>query len=140
MMNDSKFVIDSESVKSCWLKIKSGKGTDFFVSEFYKILFEQHPEIEHIFPEDLTIQKSKLLNMLDNVINGIEYIGELESILIELGQNHKDLGVTEEMFETFISAVIDAANSSSSYNFTKKESTAWKEAFYEISKILLKAY
>lgn len=139
-MNDSKIKLDSTNVKNCWLKIKSGQGTDFFVNEFYKLLFEQHPEIEQLFPEKLIQQKSKLLNMLDNVINGIEYISELESILIELGQHHKDIGVTKEMFDIFISAVIEAANSSSSYRLTEKESAAWKDAFTEISKTLLKAY
>ena len=140
MMGSSQVVLDSKSVKNCWLKIKSGNGTDFFVNEFYKYLFDQHPEIQQLFPEDLTKQKSKLLNMLDNVINGIEYIDELESTLIELGQQHKGIGVTKEMFDTFLSAVIEAANSSSSYRLTEKESDAWKAAFQEISKILLKAY
>jgi len=139
-MSNAKVVLDSESVKNCWLKIKSGNGTDFFVNEFYKHLFNQHPEIQQLFPDDLTKQKSKLLNMLDNVINGIEYIDELESVLLELGQHHKDIGVTKEMFDTFLSAVVEAANSSSSYRLTEKESEAWKIAFQEISNVLLKVY
>lgn len=132
--------IDSDCVKSCWLKIRSSKGADFFVSDFYKLLFEKHPEIQQLFPEDLGQLKSKLLNMLDNVINGIDYIDELENVLIELGEQHKGTGIKEEMFDIFLSAVVDAAINSSSYSLTDKEINAWRNAFREISNIMLKAY
>jgi nitric oxide dioxygenase len=133
-------MINTDAVKDCWLKIKSAEGSDYFVSTFYRHLFEQHPEIQHLFPEDLGQQKTKLLSTLDNVINGIEYIDELESILIELGETHKSLGINKEMYEVFLIAVVKAAEESSDFRITKKELTAWEDAFREISNIMLKAY
>lgn len=133
-------MINSDAVKDCWLKIKSAEGTDYFVTTFYCHLFEQHPEIQRLFPDDLGQQKAKLLNMLDSVINGIEYIDELESILIELGETHKGLGITKEMYEVFVIAAVKAAEKSSDFSITKEELAAWEDAFREVSNIMLKVY
>ena len=133
-------IINAEAVKECWLKIKSAEGTDYFVTAFYHYLFDQHPDIHRLFPEDLSQQKTKLLNMLDNVINGIEYIDELESIFIELGETHKGYGINKEMYDVFLIAVVKAAEKSSDFRLTDKELAAWEDAFREISNIMLRAY
>jgi hemoglobin-like flavoprotein len=137
---DNESVIDSESVKNCWKKIKSAKGVDFFVDKFYQLMFEHHPKFRPFFPENLKIQKSSLLATLDNVINGIEYIDELEDELITLGQRHKEICIKKEMFDDFISTIVATANFASDFSLTDKELVAWEDAFRQVSNIMLKAY
>lgn len=136
----SEVELDSASVKACWDKIKSAKGSDLFVDKFYQLMFEHHPETRSLFPENLIEQKRTLLSTLDNVINGIEYINELEKELIELGQHHKNIGIKQEMFNAFITTIVETANSSSDYRLTNEELIAWENAFREVSNIMLKAY
>lgn len=131
---------DVELVKNCWLKIKSAKGSDYFVDNFYQSMFEQHPEVHAFFPEDLGTQKTKLLNTLNNIINGLEYIHELKGELAKLGKQHRDLGIKPDMFDDFITTVVAAANSSSDFTLTNKELTAWENAFRKVSNIMLEAY
>lgn len=137
-MNENR--IDSESVKNCWAKIKSAKGVDFFVDNFYRLMFEHHPDYRSLFPENLKEQKSSLLATLDNVINGIEYIDELEDELIALGQRHKEICIKKEMFDAFISTIVATANVASDFSLTDKELVAWEDAFSQVSNIMLKAY
>lgn len=137
---ENKDTIDSDSVASCWAKIKSAKGTDVFVDSFYKILFKHHPEIRPLFPEDLTTQKTSLLSMLNSVVSGIGFIDELNNDLMDLGRVHKNIGITKEMFDYFIAAIVAAANLSSDFSFTDKELVAWENAFRKISDIMLKTY
>lgn len=132
--------IDSQSVKNCWSKIQAAKGSHFFVENFYRFMFEHHPETRPLFPNSLVQQKTTLLSTLDNVINGIEYIEELEKELIDLGRHHKNLGIKKEMFDAFVKTVVAAANYSSDYSLTDKELAAWEAAFRKISNIMLKAY
>lgn len=140
-MNDiNNSAIDSESVKNCWSKIKSDNGTDLFVDNFYQLMFEHHPELRKYFPDELKNQKIKLLTTLDNVINGIEYINDLEDELVALGQRHKNIGITKDMYEIFISSIIDTAKMSSDNSLTDKELAAWTDAFTKVSNIMLKAY
>lgn len=129
-----------ENIKSCWSKIKSAKGTDFFVENFYQHLFEHHPGTQALFPEDLTELKTKLLATLDNVINGVEYIEELNEELLSLGKHHKNIGIKKEMFDDLISTIVIVANLSSDYSLNEEELADWERAFRKISDIMLKSY
>ena len=111
-----------------------------FIDNFYQRMFEQHPDIRALFPKNIKEQKTKLLTTLDNVINGIDYINELKPTLTELGQHHKNIGITEEMYDVVISAIVETANVSSDYKLTSEELDAWQGAFREISNIMLEAY
>lgn len=138
--NSSKLSVDSNRVKSCWAKIKSAKGADIFIDNFYQFMFDHHPEIHRLFPEDLSAQKISLLATLDNVINGIDYIEELENELMQLGKHHQNVKVEKEMYEIFIKTIVESANIASDFRLTDKELFAWEDAFRKISKIMLKAY
>lgn len=137
---DNKSISDSENIANCWVKIKSAKGTDFFVDTFYKILFKHHPDVRPLFPDDLKTQKTSLLSMLNSVVSGIEFIDNLESNLTELGEIHKHVGITKEMYNYFIAAIVTAANLSSDFSFTDEELESWESAFRKISDIMLKTY
>ena len=139
-MNEEKDVVDAQQVKICWSKIKSAKGSDFFVDHFYQHMFEHHHEVHSFFPIDLTEQKTKLLNTLNNIINGIEYIDAIKDELVQLGLQHKKLGIDQDMFEHFITSVEATADLSSDSTLTKKELTVWGNAFRRISNIMLEAY
>ncbi|HFD32344.1 MAG TPA: globin [Gammaproteobacteria bacterium] len=136
MMN----IQDSGSVKTCWTKIKAERGADSFVDDFYHLMFKHHPETRELFPDTLLSQKTSLLATLDNVINGIDYIEELETELITLGKRHKDIGIEKDMFDVFITTIIDTANIASNQTLTDKELVAWEEAFRKVANLMLKAY
>lgn len=136
----NKMIIDSDSVKNCWLKIKSAKGVDFFIDDFYRLMFEQRPDVHALFPKNINEQKTKLLTTLDNVINGIDYIDDLKPTLTELGRFHKNIDIKKEMYDIFISIIVETANTSADYKLTSEELDAWEGAFREISNIMLEAY
>lgn len=137
---DTENIKNSDRVKNCWSKIKSANGADFFVDNFYHLMFSHHPETFSFFPKNLKEQKSTLLATLDNVINGIEYIKELESELITLGQRHKDIGIPKDMYGAFLATIVEAANFSSDFSLTDKELSAWEDAFRKVCDTMLKAY
>ena len=139
-MNEKKDVVEAQQVKICWSKIKSAKGAEFFVDHFYEYMFKHHPEVHSFFPIDLTKQKIKLLSTLDNIINGIEYIDTLKDELVQLGLQHRELGINQDMFEHFITSVVATADLSSDSTLTKKELAAWGNSFRRVSNIMLEAY
>ena len=139
-MNEDKNSVDAEKIKVCWSKIKSAEGTGFFVEHFYKYMFEHYPEVHSFFPTDLTEQKTKLLNTLNNIINGMEYIDELKDELLQLGQQHRELGIDPDMFKHFIMSIVETADMSSDSTLTNKELATWKNAFQQVSDIMLEAY
>lgn len=101
---------------------------------------ELHPEVHSLFPADLSSQKRKLLNTLNDVINGIEYIEELSDELIKLGELHKDLNVEAKMFEPVIATIVTTANSATNFTLTTEELSAWEKAFRKVSNIMMEAF
>ncbi len=132
--------IDGEQVRACWHKIKSARGEDFFIEQFYNTMFNHAPETRHLFPQDMSAQHRSLLTTLDNVINGIDYIDQLESDLIKLGERHKQIGIRTDMFHTFNQVIVETANLAADHSLSPEEQTAWKQAFQQVSEIMLKAY
>lgn len=131
---------DFNNVKNCWAKIKTEKGINLFINYFYQTFFNNYPEVRELFPKDIENQKRALLSMLDNVINGIEYVTTIRSELLDLGRRHKIIGITHEMFDAYIITIVDAAHFASNSSLTQEESTAWQNAFREMSDIMLEAY
>lgn len=129
-----------EHVANCWAKITGARGSDFFVDTFYRLLFKHYPQSRSLFPADLNTQKTSLLSMIHNIVNGIDYLDELNDTLIQLGKRHKQAGVTKDMFNYFIIAFVTSANLSSNYSFTDEELNAWECAFRKISEIMLSSY
>ena len=128
-----------QKVKDCWSKIKSEKGSNAFVDKFYQILFKNYPETHELFPKDINTQKRKLLSTLDNVINGLEHIDAIRSELLDLGRHHKNLGITNEMYDAFIITIVGAADFAANSSLTQDERTAWKVAYRKMSDIMLEA-
>ena len=131
---------DYQNLKNCWAKIKAEKGPDDLAYNFYQTLFNAHPETQALFPNDILAQKRTLLSTIDNIINGIDHLHQMKDELLELGRHHKNLGVTKEMYEVFIVAIIGAADFASNSSLTQPERIAWEEAFREMADLMLEAY
>jgi hemoglobin-like flavoprotein len=132
--------IDNKNISSCWSKIKRGKGSNYFIEIFYNTMFATHPEIKNLFPESMKKQNASLLNMLDNVINGIEHLDEFEEILIHLGEQHKRLGIEEKMYDVFIEIVVEAAKQASNNTISETELLDWENAFRTVADIMITNY
>lgn len=132
--------IDSDLVKSCWSIIKDNTSDLFFIETFYEILFERYPDTRHLFSASMANQNLVIRNKLDNVINGIEHIHKTEPSLIKLGETHKNLGITPEMYNMLVESIVEAATIASNNSLNDAELSEWEKAFRKISDIMLKAY
>ncbi len=138
-MNTSR-AINPENVKFCWQKVKQELGSDYFVDQFYENLFGQFPETRAAFSDNMALQKSKLLTMLDNVINGIEFIDQLEDELVNLGQLHLDKNISAEMYDIFVQNITETASKAANHSLSNDELEDWQNAFRLVSDIMLRAY
>lgn len=132
--------INSENVKTCWNKIKQARGSDYFVDKFYQALFEQYPETRDLFPESMKAQNIALISMLDNVINGIEYLDQLTENLAQLGSRHQNMGITTDMYDVLTKIIVATAQDASDESLTEEEVKDWEYAFKNISTEMIKGY
>lgn len=132
--------INNKNVKSCWNKINNANGSDYFVEKFYHTLFEQYPGTRDLFPESMKVQNIALISMLDNVINGIEYIDDLEESLAQLGARHQNMNVPTNMYDVLTEIIVTTAQDASDDSLTDEELKDWEYAFKAISDLMTKGY
>ena len=66
---------------------------------FYARLFEIAPDVRRMFPDDMALQKKKLMVMLGTAVNGLSRLDALLPVVHALGERHAGYGVQAEHFE-----------------------------------------
>ena len=69
-----------------------------FSRNYYARLFEIAPELRALFPDDLSIQLRKLMEMLAALVEKLDRPHELMLALEALGAQHRDYGVAPAHF------------------------------------------
>lgn len=89
------------------------------VGMFYERLFETHPELRSLFPEDLSTQRGKLAKALNLAVRGLDDPSRLVPVLEEMGARHVGYGVEESHY--------DAVGASLLWTLEQGLGDAWNE-------------
>ncbi len=75
---------------------------------FYGKLFAAHPGLRRMFPEDLNQQASKLVAMLELVVDNLEFPEQNARLLAELGRRHQGYGVQPEHYPVVVEMLTES--------------------------------
>lgn len=59
---------------------------------FYRELFRRHPEVQALFPSDMSTQKQKLVDTLEWVVGNLDRPDEVREAIEALGRRHDSYG------------------------------------------------
>jgi hemoglobin-like flavoprotein len=114
-----------------------------FVSQFYIRLFEAHPELRPLFPEDIKIQEEKLLSAVVSLLKlfkaGDDEMEKLDSALSRFGRSHTrfDPAATIEEYAAVWAALADTATEMLGEKLTDRHAKALRRAYeYAAGKML----
>ena len=96
---------------------------------FYKRLFELDPELEALFPSDLTDQRQKLVKTLAAAVAGLNDLEKLVPVLEELGCKHVPYGVKPDMYDTVGAALLETFGATLGEAFTDDVKNAWAAVY-----------
>ena len=96
-----------------------------FSRNFYTRLFELAPHIRVLFPDDMSVQVKKLMEMLATLVGKLDQPHELAMILEALGTRHRDYGVTPHHFAPVGRALFDTLASELGPRFDEPTRRAW---------------
>ena len=105
---------------------------------FYTKLFTLHPELRRFFVGPQSHQEQMLARALVAMVDRIDDAPWIEEQLSQLGQRHVRYGITPEMYRPFGEALLATLAEVSGPAWTPEVATAWKEAFVEITRLMLK--
>lgn len=106
---------------------------------FYDRLFEIAPEVRRMFPDDLSVQKKKLMVMLGTAVNGLTHLDSLMPVVCMLGERHAGYSVNVEHFTLVGSALLWTLEQGLGDDFTPDVADAWTTAYGMLSQAMIDA-
>jgi len=106
---------------------------------FYDRLFETAPEVRRMFPDDLSVQKMKLMVMLGTAVNGLTHLDSLMPVVCTLGERHAGYGTKVEHFTPVGSALLWSLEQGLGDDFTPDVADAWATAYGMLSQAMIDA-
>lgn len=106
---------------------------------FYNNLFHLAPEIRPLFPDDMTQQENKFVQMLATVIKSLRNVSTISDHLSDLGRRHASYEVREKHYAIVGQALLSTLNSLLGPRFTAEVQEAWSAAFNMLARIMLEA-
>lgn len=96
-----------------------------FSRNYYARLFEIAPELRALFPDDLSIQLRKLMEMLAALVEKLDRPHELMLALEALGAQHRDYGVAPAHFAPVGQALFETLQGELGPAFDNATRRAW---------------
>lgn len=103
---------------------------------FYARLFEIAPETRALFPEVMTDQKKKLMQMLAVAVNGLTNLEAIVPAVQELGARHQGYKVTDGHYDSVGAALLYTLEKGLGDAFTPEVEAAWAETYGTLASVM----
>ena len=110
----------------------AGKAADLF----YDRLFEIAPEVRSMFPDDLSQQKTKLMDMLGTAVNNLHQVETIIPAVQELGRKHVGYGVKDEHYGKVGEALLWTLEQGLGDGFTPPVKEAWTATYGTVAEVM----
>lgn len=124
-------------VQSSFAKVVPIAGTA--ADLFYGRLFDIAPDVRRMFPDDMALQKKKLMVMLGTAVNGLTRLDALLPAVHALGERHAGYGVHVDHFKPVGEALLWTLKHGLGDGFTPAVEKAWGAAYEVLSSAMIDA-
>jgi hemoglobin-like flavoprotein len=108
---------------------------DTLVERFYARLFEANPGVRAMFPDDIALQKKKLLGALVLAVQNLRKPDVLAPVLVELGKKHVAYGAATAHFAPVGAALLGALDDVDPH-FDAATRDAWARTYGTVTEIM----
>jgi hemoglobin-like flavoprotein len=106
---------------------------------FYDRLFVIAPEVRSLFPNDMTAQKKKLIQMLATAVTDLHQVEKILPAVQDLGRRHAGYRVTAAHYEPVGAALLWTLEQGLGPAFTAPVKEAWTAAYVTLSDVMKQA-
>ena len=106
---------------------------------FYGRLFELDPSVKSLFRGKLDFQGDKLMTTLNVVVNSLDDLSGIETMLQEMGKRHIIYGVDVAHYETVGAALLWVLQQGLGEYYTEEVEEAWAIAYGLIATTMIEA-
>jgi hemoglobin-like flavoprotein len=110
---------------------------EHLVRRFYARLFEVHPGVRPLFPDDLTEQEGKLLASLSLVVSSLRALEGLVPLLKGLGRRHVAYGAIPAHYAAVRDALLDTLAEVGADAWSEQLTSDWHAAIDLVAQTML---
>jgi hemoglobin-like flavoprotein len=110
---------------------------DRFARTFYDHLFAHHPSARCLFPEDLDLQRSRLLTEIMRLVAAVGHLPSFLERARELGRRHQGYGVRADDYPFVGEALVAAVATVAGDQWDAEADAAWRRTYLLISEAML---
>ena len=101
---------------------------DAVADDFYQRLFAADPSARELFTIDMSVQRTKFVRELEEIIRTIGEFDAFLAHLADLGARHAGYGVRPVHYRTFAACLLGALAAAERNNWTPELEAAWSSA------------
>ena len=109
------------------------------VGRLYELLFERHPEVRAMFPQDMTAQVHRFVTEIEAFAVAMPDLPVVEERASQLGARHVRYGVRPTHFPYVRDALLDVLAERLGDRFTAAHRTAWARAYNLMAEIMMES-
>ena len=103
---------------------------------FYDRLFVIAPDVRSLFPDDLSAQKKKLMQMLATAVTNLHQVEKIIPAVQDLGRRHVGYGVTAKHYEPVGAALLWTLEQGLGPAFTPQVKEAWTVTYTTVADVM----
>lgn len=103
---------------------------------FYDELFKLAPELQRLFPPDMSRHMLKFIQMLSTIVGSLDQIATISEEIVELGRRHMSYDVEDEHYAMLGEALMSTVDRLLGGGLTPAISDAWVAAYSMIARVM----
>ena len=107
------------------------------IDRFYATLLSRYPEVRTLFPQDMKLQKMKLLSALVLVVESLRRPAQLNEVLLDMGKRHVAYGVKEEHYPYVRDTLLEVMREMAGKAWTPQLEKDWTDALNLVAETML---
>lgn len=106
---------------------------------FYAILFMRHPGVRDLFPEDMDVQRDRLLRALLRIVDLVDSPEHLARFCSRLGRDHRKFGAVTAHYAAVGECLLETLARYAGPAWTPETALAWQRAYGIASEVMVLA-
>ncbi|MBW5248971.1 FAD-binding oxidoreductase [Streptomyces poriferorum] len=106
---------------------------------FYAILFTRHPEVRGLFPENMDVQRDRLLRGLLRIIDLVDDVDNLVQFCSRLGRDHRKFGALDAHYPAVGDCLLASLARYAGTAWNAEIAAAWTRAYTVAAQVMIAA-
>lgn len=122
-------------IKRSWSRLQ-GIRPEVVAGLFYTRLFDRHPGLRRLFPENMDAQYSKLMDMLSTIVMRLHQLQDLSAEINAMARRHSAYGVKERHYRYVGDALLWTLAAGLGKEWTPETEKAWAAGYQLLSGVM----